>query len=186
MKLILAQGNPGHKYSNSRHNAGWQVVDALALEQGMSFQDKPKFYAELAEFSHGNEKVLIAKPTTFYNDTGLSARALMDFYKLGLDDILVIHDDIVLDFGKIRVRRGGENAGNNGLKSLHRHIGENFWHIRIGADSLLRRKIGDLDFVLGNFNADEQKILQDWIIPEVIKLTEKFLDGAIEPLSVRL
>ena len=201
MKVILALGNPGEKYAYTRHNAGFLVIDQLAAGQSAQFSNKLKFSADISELSsfttsptantksctvNPREKVLLVKPTTYYNDSGIAARALLDFYKLILDDLLVIHDDTVLDFGKIRVRKGGESAGNNGLKSLHQHIGENFWHIRIGTDNLLRRQIGDVDFVLSKFNADEQKILRGWTVPESVKLIEKFLDGTIEPFSIKL
>ena len=201
MKVILALGNPGEKYAYTRHNAGFLVVDQLAAEQGAHFSNKPKFFANIAELNNvklastantksrttsPQEKVLLVKPTTYYNEVGIAARALMDFYKLTLDDVLIIHDDTDLDFGKIRVRKGGRDAGSNGLKSLHAHIGADFWHIRIGTDNLLRRQIGDVDFVLSKFNADEQKILRDWTIPESIKLIGTFLDDTIEPLSVKL
>lgn len=186
MKVILALGNPGEKYVHTRHNAGFLVVNQLAAEQGAQFSNKPKFFSDIAELNMSGEKILLVKPTTYYNDVGISARAILDFYKLTLDDLLIIHDDTALDFGKIRVRRGGESAGNNGLKSLHRHVGSEFWHIRIGTDNLLRRQIGDVDFVLSKFNADEQKILRDWTIPESIKLIGTFLDDTIEPLSVKL
>ena len=102
-----------------------------------------------------------------------------------LDDLLIIHDDTALDFGKIRTRKGGRDAGSNGLKSLHSHVGSDFWHIRIGTDSLLRRQVGDVDFVLGKFNSDEQKILQSWILPESISLIERFINGTIEPFSIK-
>ena len=201
MKVILALGNPGKKYTYTRHNAGFLVVDQLAAEQGAQFSNKPKFFADIAKLNNiklastadaksltasPQEKVLLVKPTTYYNEVGVAARALMDFYKLTLDDLLVIHDDTDLDFGKIRIRKGGRDAGSNGLKSLHAHIGSDFWHIRIGTNNLLRRQIGDVDFVLSKFNADEQKILRDWTIPESIKLIGTFLDGTIEPLSVKL
>ena len=201
MKVILALGNPGEKYTYTRHNAGFLVIDQLAAGQSAHFSNKPKFFADIAELNNvklastanaksrtasPQEKVLLVKPTTYYNEVGIAARALMDFYKLTLDDLLIIHDDTALDFGKIRVRKGGESAGNNGLKSLHRHVGSDFWHIRIGTDNLLRRQIGDVDFVLSKFNADEQKILRDWTIPESIKLIGTFLDDTIEPLSVKL
>ena len=201
MKVILALGNPGDKYTYTRHNAGFLVVDQLAAGQSAQFSNKPKFFADIAELNSvklastadaksstasPQEKVLLVKPTTYYNEVGVAARALMDFYKLTLDDLLVIHDDTDLDFGKIRVRKGGRDAGSNGLKSLHTHIGADFWHIRIGTDNLLRRQIGDVDFVLSKFNADEQKILRDWTIPESIKLIGTFLDDTIEPLSVKL
>ena len=186
MKVILALGNPGEKYVHTRHNAGFLVVNQLAAEQGAQFSNKPKFFSDIAELNMSGENILLVKPTTYYNDVGISARALMDFYKLTLDNVLVIHDDTALDFGKIRVRKGGRDAGSNGLKSLHTHIGADFWHIRIGTDNLLRRQIGDVDFVLSKFNADEQKILRDWTIPESIKLISTFLDDTIEPLSIKL
>ncbi len=201
MKVILALGNPGDKYTYTRHNAGFLVVDQLAAEQGAQFSNKPKFFADIAELNSftvnssasakppviiPREKILLVKPTTYYNEVGIAARALMDFYKLTLDDLLIIHDDTALDFGKIRVRKGGRDAGSNGLKSLHAHIGSDFWHIRIGTDNLLRRQIGDVDFVLSKFNADERIILRNWTIPESIKLIGTFLDNTIEPLSIKL
>ena len=201
MKVILTLGNPGEKYVHTRHNAGFLVIDQFAAEQNAHFSNKSKFFADIAELNNvklastadaksstasPQEKVLLVKPTTYYNEVGIAARALMDFYKLTLDDVLIIHDDTALDFGKIRVRKGGRDAGSNGLKSLHTHIGADFWHIRIGTDNLLRRQIGDVDFVLSKFNADERKILRDWTIPEAIKLIGTFLDDTIEPLSVKL
>ena len=201
MKVILALGNPGEKYAYTRHNAGFLVIDHLAAEQSAHFSNKLKFSADIAELNNvklastantksrttsPQEKVLLVKPTTYYNEVGVTARALLDFYKLTLDDVLIIHDDTDLDFGKIRVRKGGRDAGSNGLKSLHAHIGSDFWHIRIGTDNLLRWQIGDVDFVLSKFNADERKILRDWTIPESIKLIGTFLDSTIEPLSIKL
>ena len=186
MKVILALGNPGDKYVHTRHNAGFLVIDQLAAEQSAQFSNKPKFSADIAELNISGEKILLVKPTTYYNEVGIAAQAILDFYKLTLDDLLIIHDDTDLDFGKIRVRKGGRDAGSNGLKSLHAHIGSDFWHIRIGTDNLLRRQIGNVDFVLSKFNADEQKILRDWIIPESIKLIGTFLDDTIEPLSIKL
>ena len=186
MKVILALGNPGEKYAYTRHNAGFLIIDQLAAGQSAQFSNKPKFFSDIAELNMSGEKILLVKPTTYYNDVGISARAILDFYKLTLDDLLIIHDDTALDFGKIRVRRGGESAGNNGLKSLHRHVGSEFWHIRIGTDNLLRRQIGDVDFVLSKFNADERTILRDWTSPEAIKLIGTFLDDTIEPISVKL
>ena len=186
MKVILALGNPGEKYVHTRHNAGFLVIDQLAAGQSAQFSNKPKFSANIAELNMSGEKILLVKPTTYYNEVGIAARALMDFYKLTLDDLLIIHDDTALDFGKIRIRKGGRDAGSNGLKSLHAHIGSDFWHIRIGTDNLLRRQIGDVDFVLSKFNADERIILRNWTIPESIKLIGTFLDNTIEPLSIKL
>ena len=201
MKVILALGNPGEKYAYTRHNAGFLVIDQLAAEQGVQFSNKPKFFADIAELnsftvnsaastkSHTTiprGKILLVKPTTYYNEVGIAARALMDFYKLTLDDVLIIHDDTDLDFGKIRVRKGGRDAGSNGLKSLHAHIGADFWHIRIGTDNLLRRQVSTDRFVMMNFNSDELTILKNWAIPTARTMIHDFLSDHISAISVKL
>ncbi len=201
MKVILALGNPGDKYTYTRHNAGFLVVDQLAAEQGAQFSNKPKFFADIAELNNvklastantksrttsPQEKVLLVKPTTYYNEVGVAARALLDFYKLTLDDVLIIHDDTDLDFGKIRIRKGGRDAGSNGLKSLHAHIGSDFWHIRIGTDNLLRRQVSTDRFVMMNFNSDELTILKNWTIPTAQTMIHNFLSDHISAISVKL
>ena len=185
MRLILGIGNPGAKYDGTRHNIGFTVVDWLAKQASADFREKSKFSALIAETSISDQKCILIKPQTYYNDIGISARAIMDFYKLTIDELLVIHDDAVLDFGKIRIRQGGRDAGNNGLKSLHQHIGIDFWHIRIGTDSLIRKQIGDTDFVLGKFNNDERKIIESWTTPTVSKIVETFVADDIQPTSHR-
>ena len=201
MKVILALGNPGDKYTYTRHNAGFLVVDQLAAGQSAQFSNKPKFFADIAELNSvklastadaksstasPQEKVLLVKPTTYYNKVGVAARALMDFYKLTLDDLLIIHDDTDLDFGKIRIRKGGRDAGSNGLKSLHAHIGSDFWHIRIGTDNLLRRQVSTDRFVMMNFNSDELNILKNWTIPTAQIMIHDFLSDQISAISVKL
>ena len=201
MKVILALGNPGEKYVHTRHNAGFLVIDQLATEQSAQFSNKPKFFADIAELNSftvdsaasaklpvtiSREKILLVKPTTYYNEVGVAARALMDFYKLTLDDLLVIHDDTDLDFGKIRIRKGGRDAGSNGLKSLHAHIGSDFWHIRIGTDNLLRRQVSTDRFVMMNFNSDELTILKNWTIPTAQTIIHDFLSDQISAISVKL
>ena len=201
MKVILALGNPGEKYVHTRHNAGFLVIDQLAAEQGAQFSNKPKFFADIAELNNvklastantksrttsPQEKVLLVKPTTYYNEVGVAARALLDFYKLTLDDVLIIHDDTDLDFGKIRIRKGGRDAGSNGLKSLHAHIGSDFWHIRIGTDNLLRRQVSTDRFVMMNFNSDELTILKNWTIPTAQTMIHNFLSDHISAISVKL
>ena len=186
MKVILALGNPGEKYVHTRHNAGFLVVNQLATEQNAQFSNKPKFFSDIAELNVSGEKILLVKPTTYYNEVGIAARALMDFYKLTLDDVLIIHDDTDLDFGKIRVRKGGRDAGSNGLKSLHAHIGSDFWHIRIGTDNLLRRQVSTDRFVMMNFNSDELTILKNWAIPTAQTMIHDFLSDHISAISVKL
>ena len=201
MKVILALGNPGEKYAYTRHNAGFLVIDNLAAGQSAQFSNKPKFSADIAELNSftvdsaasakppvtiPREKILLVKPTTYYNEVGIAARAIMDFYKLTLDDLLIIHDDTDLDFGKIRVRKGGRDAGSNGLKSLHAHIGSDFWHIRIGTDNLLRRQVSTDRFVMMNFNSDELTILKNWAIPTTRTMIHDFLSDHISAISVKI
>jgi PTH1 family peptidyl-tRNA hydrolase len=156
MKLILAQGNPESKYDNTRHNVGFAVIDAFAESLQLRWTDKSKFNAMIAETTIDDEKIILAKPTTYYNETGQSARKIIDFYSiLPEHDVLVVHDDLALPFGTLRTRTQGSDAGNNGIKSLNTHIGPDYHRIRIGIANDLREKIPDADFVLNRFTKDE-------------------------------
>lgn len=175
MKLIFAQGNPEPRYDHTRHNVGFMALNELAKREGASFQPKDKFKALVAELEVDDEKVLLVKPQTYYNETGLSARAILDFYKLDVaQDVLVIHDELALPFGTIRTREKGSDAGNNGIKSLNAHLGPDYKRIRFGVGSEHRDIIGDTDFVLGKFSSDEQKQLSS-----LIEKTHQIIDGFI-------
>lgn len=183
MKIILAQGNPGSQYTATRHNVGWMIVDAFATSQGVSFSPQSKFFASIAEFSLEGEKILLVKPTTFYNETGRTARALLDFYKLNSTDIFVIHDDLSLPFGTLRVREKGSAAGNNGIKSLTAHLGEEYWRLRVGIWSELREHQHDADFVLSRFSKEETEYIQQGIAPAVQSFIEQFHKGTLTATS---
>jgi peptidyl-tRNA hydrolase, PTH1 family len=175
MKVVFALGNPGREYEYSRHNTGFLMIDALAKTWGVEFTKKPKFHADIAEKTIGGEKILLVKPSTFYNETGQSARLITDFYKLDPSaDFLVIHDDLALPFGTIRTRIKGSDAGNNGIKSLNAHLGNDFARIRIGIYSELRDRINDADFVLASFTAHEKHALSG-----VYEQIENFITGFI-------
>lgn len=186
MKLIFAQGNPGTQYKNSRHNVGFLALDAFAEDQKATFTKKPKFFADIAELTVAGEKVLLVKPTTFYNETGQSARLLIDFYKLTTADLLVIHDDLALPFGTIRTRQKGSDAGNNGIKSLNAHLGQDYTRLRVGVGSELRERIADVDFVLGTFNRADSEALTVTIIPKIITLITEFCTGTLATTSHKL
>lgn len=187
MKVIFAQGNPGTQYAKNRHNVGFMVLDSLADSLKLTWSDKSKYNAKIAECYVGSEKVLLVKPSTFYNDTGLSARKLVDFYDLETaKDILVVHDDLALPIGTIRTREKGSDAGNNGIKSLNSHIGPNYHRIRIGILSDLRDRMGDSDFVLGNFSKLEFEKLEKDIIPHALEIIDKFIAQKIEITSKNL
>ena len=175
MKLVFAQGNPGREYAQNRHNVGFLALDFYADKHGLEFQPKSKFNADISETSIGNEKILLIKPTTFYNETGRAARALADFYKVVPDNILVLHDELALPFGTLRTREKGRDAGNNGIKSLNAHLGEEYARIRIGTQNDLLGKIGSHDFVLSNFSTDENGKLQSDIFPKIADLIDDFI-----------
>lgn len=184
MKLIVGLGNPEPRYSGTRHNVGWQILDQLAAEQGAVFTARSKFKALAAEYSNAGEKVLLLKPTTYYNLSGESVRAVVDFYKIAPDDVLVVHDDFAITFGTLRVRSQGGDAGNNGIKSVNSHLGARYWRLRVGILSKLRAQIHDIAFVLGAFSAEEQAVLQNKVYPAATKIIDNFLAGTLENTSV--
>lgn len=162
------------------------AIDSLAKTHGTSFAEKTKFGAYLAEFSHSGEKVLLARPTTFYNEVGLAARALIDFYKLiPAEDVLVIHDELALPFGTIRARKKGSDAGNNGIKSLNAHIGQDYARLRIGIHAPDHTG-DDAGYVLSKFSAKEIKTLKEEIIPKIHDYVKMFLDEALEDTSYNI
>lgn len=187
MKIIFAQGNPGAQYANTRHNVGFLIADTLVAQHKAEFIKKPKFHADIAELQIAGEKVLVVKPATFYNETGQSARKIVDFYKVDTGtDLLAIHDDLALPLGTLRVREKGRDAGNNGIKSLNAHLGSGFTRVRVGIYNDLRDRIHDADFVLSNFTKPEADTLKESITPKVIELIESFCTGNIEATSHKL
>ncbi len=176
MKLIIALGNPGHEYEMTRHNAGWLALDKLIKEESLIGKKLPKAHSEVFDFKIEREKVLLAKPQTFMNDSGLATMELMKFYKLTNKDIIVIHDDKDIPVGEIRVQTDRGAAGHNGIKSIIEYLGtKDFTRIRIGVGPLTAEKIQVIsNFVLNKFTKEEFKILQtglDSTIKEIKRLS---------------
>ena len=157
-KLIVALGNPGLKYENTRHNVGWKVLEQLSFWSDLSW--KEKFKGLYAQKNIGGEQIIFLMPQTFMNLSGESVRPCMDFFKVGVDDLLVVHDEIDLPFGTVAVKTGGGLAGNNGLKSINQHLStKDFHRLRVGVG---RPKHGDVSsHVLGHFNEEEKINLED-------------------------
>ena len=184
MKLIFAQGNPGQEYEQTRHNVGFRVLDSYAQKHGIEFQARDKFKALIAELSVDGEKVLLAKPQTFYNETGQSARAIVDFYKLDpTSEILVIHDELALPFGTIRIRGQGSDAGNNGIKSLNAHIGPLYHRLRFGIINPELPQINAVNFVLGKFTTAEQSELPA-LITKATLVIDDFITGNLQHTTI--
>lgn len=180
MKLIVGLGNPGTEYRKTRHNTGFIAVDQLVENWAANFTEKPKFHGQLAEATIKTEKVLLLKPSTFYNESGRAVRAVIDFYKLTPKEVLVIHDDLALPFGLLRVRLSGSDAGNNGVKNITAHIGEHYSRIRVGIWNERREKTDASNFVLGAFLDIEYDTLKT-LCDQIESMTEAFSQGKLAP-----
>jgi len=158
---IVGLGNIGDKYTNTRHNVGFACVDALQSSQSEfeSWQDKKSLFGQISAGTFGQTKVILVKPGTFMNESGKCVRAVMDFYKVPLNKITVVHDELDLPFGQIRTRRGGSSAGNNGIKSIIQHLGEGFGRVRVGINVEHPQAMEKSDFVLAKFSKQEEKPL---------------------------
>ena len=159
MKVIVGLGNPGLEYRGTRHNIGFEVIDELAKKYNIDI-DNLKHQGLLGKGQVAGEKVVLVKPQTYMNNSGQCVRAVMDYYKLDSEDLLVVYDDISLETGRLRVRGKGSAGGHNGVKSIISHLGsENWARIKFGVGD--KPKGWDLaDWVLGHFyKEDEEKLL---------------------------
>lgn len=173
MHLILGLGNLGEKYATTRHNFGFRVLDSFVAKNSFpDFKLNKKLKAEVSSAEFCGKKILLAKPQTFMNLSGESARAILDFYKLSPADVIAVYDDIDLPFSALRIRSEGGSGGHNGVKNLIAHLGtEKFTRIRLGIQNKLAEKIPAEDFVLANFTDNEKKAL-----PEILKKTVNALE----------
>lgn len=163
MKLIVGLGNPGKKYETTRHNFGFLVLEELAERYHVIFKDDTKFKGTWAQVNDSHhDKIFLLKPTTFMNLSGESAIALMQFYKIHPQDILVVHDEIDLSFGRFKFSRGGSAAGNNGIRSLIQHLGtQKFSRLRLGVGRPKHPGQDVADYVLQKFAKDEWQKVPD-------------------------
>jgi PTH1 family peptidyl-tRNA hydrolase len=159
MRLIVGLGNPGPRYADNRHNIGFMAVDTIVRRYSFG-PIKAKFHGAIAEGTIGTEKVICLCPTTFMNESGRAVQAAMQFYKLESGDITVIHDEIDLPLGKVKVKRGGGAGGHNGLRSIDAHIGPDYWRIRLGVGHP-GVKAAVKNFVLMDFGKEERKLVDE-------------------------
>ena len=178
MKLIAGLGNIGDKYCFTRHNAGFTAVDKLASEYLLKFKEEPKFKCYMIKFKHFNEDIILVKPATFMNLSGESVRALIDYYKIDIKDILIVYDDLSLDLGKIRFRAAGSDGGHNGIKSIIMHLGTNqFARLKIGIGP--QPDIPSENFVLQNFS-QEQLFELKRVLLTVVDAIDFYLKNGME------
>lgn len=161
MYIIVGLGNPGREYQNTRHNIGFNVIDALADSAGISVIEK-KHRALIGKGVIDGQKVILVKPQTYMNLSGESVRDVIDYYKVDeKEELIVVSDDISLDVGMLRVRKKGSAGGHNGLKNIIQHLGhDTFMRIKMGVGE--KPKGYDLaDYVLGHFTGDERKVMDE-------------------------
>ncbi|MBQ3565144.1 MAG: aminoacyl-tRNA hydrolase [Alphaproteobacteria bacterium] len=158
--LLVGLGNPGQEYEDSRHNVGFRVIEAVANVAASSSFKRMASIVDVASFTCGHRKILLAKPVTFMNLSGRAVRFLMDFFKIPLSKICVIHDDIDLPFGRVKTKIGGGNGGHNGLKSIDNLAGVDYWRIRIGVGRPAEKSMV-VSYVLSKFSEDQQPRLDE-------------------------
>jgi PTH1 family peptidyl-tRNA hydrolase len=175
-QLIVGLGNPGTKYEQTRHNVGFETIDRLAQRWQVALTENKKFQGIFGEGFGGNSiKVRLLKPQTYMNLSGQSVRAVIDWYKLPPESVLIVYDDMDLPLGKIRMRLSGSAGGHNGMKSIISHLGtQNFPRLRIGIGKSAGEK-DTISHVLGKFSASEANLVK-----EVIYLVEEAIDVSLK------
>jgi len=176
MRLLVGLGNPGSRYARNRHNIGFVIADAVARRYGFSAY-RDRFKGEIAEGTVAGDKRLLLKPQTFMNDSGESVLAAMSFYKIAPADIIVIHDELDLRPGKVRVKRGGGSAGHNGLRSIDALIGPDYWRVRIGIGHPGIKELVH-PYVLQNFTPDEARLIVAPLLDAVTETIPLLVEGA--------
>jgi PTH1 family peptidyl-tRNA hydrolase len=164
--LFVGLGNPGEKYIKTRHNIGFEVINSLAKNQEINFEKNPKFQAKLSEFKLNESKIILAKPSTFMNNSGEAISKIKNFYKIPNQQIIVIHDDIDLELGKIKIKKQGGAGTHNGLKSTNQNIGNDYIRIRCGIESRGHKSPAEMeisDFVLSKFLESETPFVNKMI-----------------------
>ena len=177
MLLFVGLGNPTPDSENNRHNVGFKIIDSINKQFGLSKQ-KPKFKGLLTTGNIGKTKVYAIKPLTFMNNSGICIRELIEYFKIDAENVIVFHDDLDVEFGKIKAKFGGSNAGHNGVASIDKFIGKDYSRVRIGIGKP-KGSIEIADYVLQNFDDDEtvgiEKISKD-ITDSILFLVEKKLE----------
>lgn len=178
MKLIAGLGNIGEKYTFTRHNAGFMVVDKWAIQNNLSFKENKKLKCSLVKFKYGFEDIILIKPSTYMNLSGEAVIEVMNYYKIDPSDVLIIYDDLSLELGKLRFRPNGSDGGHNGIKSVMKSV---------GTQSIPRLKIGigpqppvpAEKFVLENFYKSQLEELKP-VLKLAVEAVEYYLDNRME------
>lgn len=179
MKLIVGLGNPGKEYEKTKHNIGFSLLDFIADERNLKFSGE-KFRAKYLEYSYNGEKVMLIKPLSYMNLSGGVVKKFMDFYKVHLDDVLVIQDDLDMNFGRVKIVYNSSSGGHNGIKDIEKCLGSRLYaRLKIGIGN--NKEIDTKDYVLGNFSRNELKELEN-IYKKLVYVVDDFCDISLERL----
>ena len=162
MKLVVGLGNPGREHEATRHNAGFWWVDRLAARVGAHLRAESRFHGHAGKLADGDRECWLLKPSTFMNVSGRAVQALVQFYKIAPGDMLVVHDELDLPPGEVRLKKGGGSAGHNGLKDITAHLGADYWRLRIGIGRPVDRE-QMVNFVLNAPRKEELPLIDDAI-----------------------
>ena len=180
MLLFVGLGNPTPNSENNRHNIGFKIIDAINQKFGLSKQ-KPKFKGLLTTGTINGKKVYAIKPLTFMNNSGVCIRELIEYFKIEADNVIVFHDDLDIDFGKIKTKFGGSSAGHNGIESIDKFIGKDYSRVRVGIGKP-EKKTEVSDFVLTNFTEEEKEQLEK-VIENIIESMPILIDKKLDLFS---
>jgi len=175
IQLIVGLGNPGKEYEQTRHNAGFWFVDALADYYHGQFRQESKFKAQVATMDIAGNKVWVMKPGTYMNLSGQSVVAITNFYKIPIESVLVVHDEIDLEAGTIKLKCSGGHGGHNGLRDISQKMGKDYWRIRVGV-SHPGDKNRVVDFVLAKPSKDDRREMED-AIDRGLRVIEDIVKG---------
>lgn len=185
IKLFVGLGNPGPEYEATRHNAGFWWIDEVARECGARLASEAKFFGLAGRLKHGAQEAWLLQPMTFMNASGRSVAALARFYKILPDEILVIHDELDLPPGTVKLKKGGGHGGHNGLKDIAAHLGTpDFWRLRLGIGHPGDRN-AVVNFVLKAPTRDETALIEDNIVQSA-RLLPQLLEGQMEAAMLKL
>ena len=178
MKLVTGLGNIGDKYCFTRHNAGFMVLDKIAIDNNLTFREEKKLKCLITKCRINGEDTILAKPTTYMNLSGESVISIINYYKIDIKDVLIIFDDLSLDLGRMRFRANGSDGGHNGIKSIIQHIGtKDFARLKIGIGP--QPPIPAESFVLQNFPQEQLEVLKE-VLKRAETAVEYYFKNGIE------